>query len=199
MSSFNCAVQEEIAQDAAYQENVDQQVPFNLVEGLEGPGIASTDIKKLKEAGYCTVESVAFATKKDLANIKGLSDNKVEKIHDAAYKQLSLGFTTATEVHLQRQDICHLTTGAAELDGLLRGGIETGSITEIFGEFRTGKTQLCHTLCVTCQLPMAQGGAEGKAMYIDTEGTFRPERLVEIAERYGLSGEDVLENVTEPS
>ena len=88
-----------------------------------------------------------------------------------------------------------VTTGSAELDALLKGGIETGSITEIFGEFRTGKTQLCHTLCVTCQLPMEQGGAEGKAMYIDTEGTFRPERLQEIAERFGLNGQDVLDNV----
>ena len=65
--------------------------------------------------------------------------------------------------------------------------METGSLTELFGEFRTGKTQLCHTLCVTCQLPMDQGGGEGKAMYIDTEGTFRPARLVEIAARYGLN------------
>jgi RecA/RadA recombinase len=69
----------------------------------------------------------------------------------------------------------------------LTGGIETGSLTEIFGEFRTGKTQLCHTLCVTCQLPLDQGGGEGKAMYIDTEGTFRPQRLVAIAERFGLN------------
>lgn len=56
------------------------------------------------------------------------------------------------------------------------GGMETGSITELYGEYRTGKTQLCHTLCVICQLPIEQGGGEGKAMYIDTEGTFRPER-----------------------
>lgn len=63
------------------------------------------------------------------------------------------------------------------------GGLETGSITEIFGEFRTGKTQICHTMAVTCQLPISSGGAEGKCLYIDTEGTFRPERLVSIAER----------------
>jgi DNA repair protein RAD51 len=75
------------------------------------------------------------------------------------------------------------------------GGFETGSITELYGEFRTGKTQLCHTLCVTCQLPVDQGGGEGKALYIDTEGTFRPERLVAIAERFGVSPEDVLDNV----
>lgn len=68
------------------------------------------------------------------------------------------------------------------------GGFETGSITELFGEFRTGKTQLCHQLCVTCQLPVDRGGGEGKALFIDTEGTFRPQRLVAIAERYGLDG-----------
>ena len=66
--------------------------------------------------------------------------------------------------------------------------METGSITEIYGEFRTGKTQLCHSLCVTAQLPLDNGGGEGKALYIDTEGTFRPDRLVAIAQRYGLNG-----------
>ena len=88
-----------------------------------------------------------------------------------------------------------LSTGSRCLDELLKGGIETGSLTEIFGEFRTGKTQLCHTLCVTCQLPLDQGGGEGKAVYIDTEGTFRPQRLVAVAERFGLDPGDVLENV----
>jgi DNA repair protein RAD51 len=82
-----------------------------------------------------------------------------------------------------------LTTGSTELDKILGGGMETGSMTELFGEFRTGKTQLCHTLAVTCQLPMDQGGGEGKALYIDTEGTFRPERLAEIATRYGMKRE----------
>jgi len=65
----------------------------------------------------------------------------------------------------------------------------------MYGEYRCGKTQLCHTLCVTCQLPVEMGGGEGKAMYIDTEGTFRPQRLSQIAERFGLSVEDVLNNV----
>lgn len=187
-------MQEELQE--VYQEEDQQQTCFSPIDRLEGPGISQSDVKKLKEAGYHTIESVAHSTKKDLALIKGISDNKVEKLLEAAFKHLSMGFTTATEVHMQRQDSCYLTTGAKELDGLLKGGIETGSITEIFGEFRTGKTQLCHTLCVTCQLPMEQGGAEGKAMYIDTEGTFRPERLVEIADKYGLNGQDVLDNVS---
>ncbi|KAF5356196.1 hypothetical protein D9756_004118 [Leucocoprinus leucothites] len=75
------------------------------------------------------------------------------------------------------------------------GGIETGAITELFGEFRTGKSQLCHTLSVTCQLPVSMGGGEGKCLYIDTEGTFRPVRLLAVAERYGLNGQEVLDNV----
>lgn len=63
-----------------------------------------------------------------------------------------LGFTTATIFHSKRSEIIQLTTGSKELDRLLGGGIETGSITELFGEFRTGKTQICHTLAVTCQV-----------------------------------------------
>ena len=70
----------------------------------------------------------------------------------SASKLIPLGFTTATEFYKRRQDLIHITTGSKELDKLLGGGIETGSITEMFGEFRTGKTQLCHTLCVTCQV-----------------------------------------------
>jgi DNA repair protein RAD51 len=106
-----------------------------------------------------------------------------------------MGFTTATEIHQRRSEIVYLTSGSAELDRLLGGGFETGAITELFGEFRTGKTQLCHTLAVTCQLPLDQGGAAGKCLYIDTEGTFRPERLLATAQRFGLNGEEVLDNV----
>jgi len=168
---------------------------WQMIDSLEGNGISAGDLKKLKERGLHTVEAVAYATRKELVDIKGISDQKVEKLLTAAQKMVNMGFSTATEIHHARQDICQLTTGCKDLDELLHGGIETGSITEIFGEFRTGKTQLCHTLCVTCQLPLEQGGAEGKAMYIDTEGTFRPERLTEIAERFGLNAQDVLDNV----
>lgn len=93
------------------------------------------------------------------------------------------GFTTANQILQQRGEIIKLATGSKALDDILGGGLETGSITELYGEFRCGKTQLCHTLCVTCQLPVDMGGGEGKALYIDTEGTFRPQRLVQIAER----------------
>ncbi|KAJ4448181.1 recombinase rad51, partial [Periplaneta americana] len=162
---------------------------------LQSQGISAADIKKLEEAGYHTVEAVAFAPKKHLMSIKGISEAKADKFLTEASKLVPMGFTTATEFHQKRSEIIQLTTGSRELDRLLGGGIETGSITEIFGEFRTGKTQLCHTLAVTCQLPIDQSGGEGKCLYVDTEGTFRPERLLAVAERYKLSGNDVLDNV----
>ncbi|CAN1290897.1 DNA repair protein RAD51 homolog [Linum perenne] len=157
---------------------------FNVfIFSLQESGIASIDVKKLKDAGLCTVESVAYSPRKELLHIKGISEAKVDKIIEAASKLVPLGFTSATELHAQRLEIIQITTGSRELDKVLEGGMETGSITEIYGEFRSGKTQLCHTLCVTCQLPLDQGGGEGKAMYIDAEGTFRPQRLLQIADR----------------
>ncbi|GAB0087530.1 DNA repair protein RAD51 homolog [Sergentomyia squamirostris] len=175
-------------------------------EELDGPqliaklvnataGITPGDVKKLQEAGFYTVEAVAYALKKNLLAVKGISEAKADKLIAEAGKIVHIGFTTATEVHQRRSEIIQLSTGSQALDKLLGGGIETGSITEIFGEFRTGKSQMCHTLAVTCQLPVSQGGGEGKCLYIDTEGTFRPERLLAVAERYKLNGNEVLDNV----
>ncbi|KAJ1628899.1 Rad51-domain-containing protein [Pavlovales sp. CCMP2436] len=174
-----------------------EQTGVILIERLEGngTGITAADVKKLKEKGYHTVESCIHAPKKELEAVKGLSENKVEKILEAAYKFVGIGFQTATELYKQRQDLIYVTTGCKELDDIMQGGIETGSITEMYGEFRTGKTQLCHTLAVTCQLPLEQGGGEGKCLYIDTEGTFRPQRLVEIAQRFNMDPQSVLDNV----
>ncbi|KAF9354871.1 recombinase rad51 [Mortierella sp. AD094] len=166
-----------------------------LTEKLEECGIQAADVKKLKDAGYYTVESIAFTPKKTLLTIKGISEAKADKILMEASRLVPMGFTTATEFHERRSGMLQITTGSGELDKLLGGGIETGAITELFGEFRTGKSQICHMLAVTCQLPTAMNGGEGKCLYIDTEGTFRPERLLSISERYNLKGDEVLDNV----
>lgn len=165
------------------------------ITSLEGAGISAADLKKLAEAGFTTAESIAFATKKQLIDVKGISEPKADKIMAAAAQIVPMGFCSATQYHEQRKDLVYLTTGATELDKLLGGGIETGSVTEIFGEFRTGKTQLCHTLAVTCQLPIERGGAAGRCLWIDTENTFRTERIVPIAERFGLDSNDVMDNI----
>jgi len=185
--------QEQVEQSAT-AETQDQFGPLSVTK-LEKNGITAADVKKLQEAGLHTIEAVAYTPKKMLLAIKGISEQKVDKLLMEAYKLIPMGFTTASEFHVKRSEIIQLTTGSKEFDKLLQGGIETGSITELFGEFRTGKTQLCHQLAVTAQLPIDMGGGEGKALYIDSEGTFRPERLLAIAERYGLNGSDVLDNV----
>jgi DNA repair protein RAD51 len=167
-----------------------------LVERLEELGVSATDTKKLREGGFMTVESVAYSTRKRLLAVKGISETKADKLLAEAAKLVPLGFTTAREYDDVRSGQLKLTTGSRDLDALLGGGVETGSITELYGEFRCGKTQNCLTLCVTCQLPMSDGGAEGKAMYIDTEGTFRPERLKSIALRFGMDPEQALDNVS---
>ena len=95
----------------------------------------------------------------------------------------------------KRERIRRITTGSSNLDKLLQGGIESMSITEVFGEFRTGKTQLSHTLCVTAQMPAELGGGAGKVAFIDTENTFRPERIKSIAERYNLDPVETLDNI----
>ncbi|OEL24278.1 DNA repair protein RAD51-like protein A, partial [Dichanthelium oligosanthes] len=194
---MSAAAQQQKAEASAAgleQQEEAEHGPFPI-EQLQASGIAALDVKKLKDSGLHTVEAVAYTPRKDLLQIKGISEAKVDKIVEAASKIVPLGFTSASQLHAQRLEIIQVTTGSRELDKILEGGIETGSITEIYGEFRSGKTQLCHTLCVTCQLPLDQGGGEGKALYIDAEGTFRPQRLLQIADRFGLNGADVLENV----
>ena len=168
---------------------------YQTLDALLEQGIAANDIQKLNDAGFHTVESIAHATTRKLEDVKGISEAKVKKLKDIVKSMVPMEFKTAFDALQDREHMVTLTTGAAELDKLLEGGIETGSITELFGEFRTGKTQLCHTLCVTCQMPVTEGGAEGKAVYIDTEGSFRPKRLEQIAERFGLDPTVALENV----
>ena len=170
-------------------------VSYQTLDALLEHGIAANDIQKLNDAGFFTVESIAHATTRRLENVKGISEAKVKKLKDIVKAMVPMEFKTAFDALQDREHMVTLTTGAVELDKLLEGGIETGSITELFGEFRTGKTQLCHTLCVTCQMPVTEGGAEGKAVYIDTEGSFRPKRLEQIAERFGLDPTVALENV----
>ena len=180
-------------------EEIDQSAleqSYDAIEKLQQAGINIADIKKLKEAGICTVGAVLMETRKHLAAVKGISDAKVDKLIAAATSlDSSFNFISGSICLKNRSKVIKLTTGSTELDKLLGGGIETMSITEVFGEFRTGKTQLCHTLCVTAQLPLNQGGGQGKVCFIDTEGTFRPERIPAIAERFGVDSEEVLDNI----
>eukprot|EP01053_Blabericola_migrator_P009025 Blabericola_migrator_1__9024@NODE_47_length_16538_cov_123_101147_g43_i0_p8_GENE_NODE_47_length_16538_cov_123_101147_g43_i0NODE_47_length_16538_cov_123_101147_g43_i0_p8_ORF_typecomplete_len277_score36_60Rad51/PF08423_11/4e65RecA/PF00154_21/6_2e17ATPase/PF06745_13/9_3e15AAA_25/PF13481_6/2_6e11DnaB_C/PF03796_15/0_0075AAA_24/PF13479_6/0_0045HHH_5/PF14520_6/4_1e03HHH_5/PF14520_6/0_076GvpD/PF07088_11/0_38GvpD/PF07088_11/2_6e02_NODE_47_length_16538_cov_123_101147_g43_i01339714227 len=166
-----------------------------LLEELLAHGFTHRDLQLLREGGFNTVECVAFAPERALIAVKGISDQKCQTLKTACRGLLGLGFCSATDFLEARENLIRFTTGSVELDRILRGGIETGNITEIAGEFRTGKTQLCHTLAVTCQLPVDLSGGDGRCLWIDTEGTFRPERIVQIATRFDLQVNKVLDNV----
>jgi len=195
MSEMYAEEQQQQQQQDENGEEMEVTVTYQTLESLQEQGVAANDIKKLNDAGYFTVESVAHATVRRLSEVKGMSEQKIIKLKDMAKSLVPMDFKTAADALEDRKALVSITTGSVELDKLLEGGIETGSLTEVFGEFRTGKTQICHTLCVTCQMAVTEGGAEGKAIYIDTEGSFRPERLSEIAERFGLDPAVALDNV----
>mmetsp|Transcript_20469 Transcript_20469/g.25183 ORF Transcript_20469/g.25183 Transcript_20469/m.25183 type:complete len:139 (+) Transcript_20469:93-509(+) len=131
----------------------DEELDFSgptPIAKLEQYGISNVDIKKLVDAGYHTIEAICYVPRKTLVTTKGISEAKLDKILEAAQKEVKMDFVSAGTYLDQTKNRIQLSTGSKSLDTLLGGGIEAGSITELFGEFRTGKTQLCHTLCVTC-------------------------------------------------
>ncbi|MHA1409968.1 MAG: DNA repair and recombination protein RadA [Candidatus Odinarchaeia archaeon] len=156
-----------------------------------GPSIA----KRLSDSGYKSFESIAVATSDELAAAVDIGKATAQKIIDSARSLLKIGFETADIVYEKRQVIGRITTGSKNLDSLIGGGVETQSITEVFGSYRSGKTQIAHQLSVNVLLPPEKGGLNGKALYIDCEGTFRPERIVQMATAVGLDPKEALKNV----
>lgn len=165
---------------------------YQTLEDL--PSIGPATINKLREIGFKTVESLGTATTSELVSA-GIGEAIATKVIDAARKSIAITFVRGDELVEIRKNIRKLTTGCLSLDQLLMGGIETQSLTEFYGEFGTGKSQICHQLCVTVQLPEIKGGLDGCVLYIDTEATFRPERMMQIAPRFGIKSKDVLKGV----
>ena len=165
----------------------------NAVKQL--PGVGEATLNKLIKAGFNSLESIAYTPPSIIKDESGLGDKTIEKLVKASMSQLGLGFKSADTIWEHRKNIARITTGSQELDDLLGGGVETGSVIEFFGEFRTGKTQIMHQLCVNVQLPKEKGGLEGNALYIDTEGTFRPERIIQMSEGLDLDYNTILKNI----
>ena len=126
----------------------------------------------------------------------GIGEKTAQKIIKAAQDIENMGFKSADIIWEKRKHLNRLTTNSANIDEILAGGIEPGSVTEFYGEYRTGKTQIAHQLCVNVQLPYEEGGLEGNALYIDTEATFRPERIIHMAEAKDLDYNKTLQNIT---
>jgi DNA repair protein RadA len=169
------------------------------VDNIEGVGPVTK--QKLVDAGIYTIMDILVRGPVGISDATGLDVEKATSICNRARTRLvELGklekdFVTATEIYKKRQSIERISTGTSSLDELLEGGVETQAITEVYGEYGTGKTQLCHTLCVMVQMPRDKGGMDAGAIYIDTEGTFRPERIYHIAQARGLDPNEALEKV----
>ncbi len=169
------------------------------LSGIDGIGPKTKE--KLINGGIENVLNLAAALPSDLQSVLGGKEESATSLILSARILLEESglldreFVPASEVMERRRGMMRCTTGSVNLDGLLGGGIETQAITEFYGDFGSGKTQLCHTLCINCQLPSDEGGLGGGALYIDTEATFRPERLHQMAEAKGLDPKEALENI----
>ncbi|MGC8546355.1 MAG: DNA repair and recombination protein RadA [Thermoplasmata archaeon] len=160
------------------------------------PGVGDSIAEKLKEAGFNDIMSLAVASPKDVSDAAEIGENVAAKIIIAARKAADIGNFESGDVLLEkRKEIKRLTTGSKALDDLLGGGIETSAITEFFGEFASGKTQVMHQLAVNATLPLDKMGLDGHVLFIDTENTFRPERVVQMSKHLELDPTEVLKKI----
>jgi DNA repair protein RadA len=160
------------------------------------PGIGPAVAAKLESAGILDLMSLAVSSPATISDASGVSQAVARKAIQAARTMLDLGFSDGLEFAKKRENVHYITTGSKELDNLLGGrGVESRAITEAFGAFGSGKTQLGLSLAVNVQLPFDKGGVEGKSVFIDTEGTFRPGRIKQFAEGLGADSDTVLKNI----
>lgn len=158
-------------------------------------GVGDKTAEKLREAGYTEFMSIAAASAGELSAAVGLGEETANRIIASARSKLKMGFEAATVIAKKRSQIGKISTGSKALDALLGGGVETQAITEVHGAFGSSKTQLAHQLAVAVQLPKGKGGLEGRVVFIDTENTFRPERIQDMAKAIGLNPQKALENI----
>lgn len=163
------------------------------IEDLHGVGPSTSE--SLREAGLNSIESIATATAPELSAAANLGEKSALKIIRSAREAADMGYEKATDVMERRKNVGRISLGSESFNETLGGGVETQSITEVFGEFGSGKTQIAHQLSVDAQLPSEDGGIDGNVVYIDTENTFRPERIKEMAEAKGLDPDQVMENI----
>jgi len=166
------------------------------VKNLEDlPGVGEATAEKLRKAGYDSLEKIAASSPYELQEVAEIGVETAKKTISAARDALEMGYETADKILERRKIIGKITTGSKELDNLIGGGVETQAITETFGKFSSGKTQLGFQLSVNVQLPKDKGGLEGSCLLIDAESTFRPERVKQIAEARGLNSDEILKNI----
>ena len=155
------------------------------------PGVGAATAEKLATVGYKDLMSIAVATQGELTDLVGVNAVTAKKMIAAARESLDMGFESGEDLLKRRERVIRITTGSKSFDDLLGGGLESGAIVECFGEFGSGKTQIGHIVAVNCQ----KNDPDAVAVYVDTENTFRPERIQQLAKGAGLDPEKVLQNI----
>ncbi len=170
------------------------EVKIQNIEDLTGVGPAIAE--KFREAGYSTLEEIGTQSPGQLSDATGIGQESCAKYIKEAGKNAKIGsFLTGTELMEKRATVGKLTTSSSTFDELLGGGVETQSITEFYGQYGSGKTQFILQLAVNAQLPVEQGGLGGEVAIIDTENTFRPERIISMAKALELDPDEVLSKI----
>ena len=164
------------------------------LEAVSGVGPAAA--KKLREAFVTTAELLAVQNPVELQKKTKLGEGTIEKIVRNARILLGMhGFKSGLEVEKEMESKARLKTGIEKMDDALFGGIEVGSLVEIYGPARGGKTQVSAHLAARAQLPRDQGGLEGRVLWLDTESSFKPYTIRANALRWGLDPDISLGNV----
>ena len=182
-------------------EEEEEVLVIEIEEGAEPtvedlPGVGPATAEKLREAGFNELLAIAVMTPNSLSDAAELGEAVSAKIIQGAKKLANIGgFISGTAILERRREVLKLTSSSTAIDELLGGGFETQAICEVYGEFGSGKTQIGHQLAVNCLLPKEQGGLDGEVFYIDTEDTFRPERIAQMARGAGIDPEVALERI----
>lgn len=163
----------------------------NEIKLMDLPGVGAATAEKLEAVGYSDLMSIAVASPGELIDATGMTEASVKKLIAVARNSLDMGFESGEELLRRRAQVFKVTTGCKAFDAMLGGGIESGAITETYAQYGGGKTQLAHALCVN----MLKQDESSIAVYIDTEGTFRPDRIEQIAKGVGLDPSDALRRI----
>lgn len=155
------------------------------------PGVGAATAEKLADAGFNDPLSIAVATPGELVEASGVSEAVARKMINAARDMLEMGFVSGQDLLAKRANVFIVKTGSQALDTLMHGGFESAAITECFGAYGSSKTQIAHQLCVNVMVE----DPDAVAVYIDTENTFRPERIIQMAKAKNLDPDEVLKNI----
>jgi DNA repair protein RadA len=177
------------------KEDSEEEAPVEIFRVEDIPGIGATTARKLKSSGYTDPMGIATSNPTTLSEVCEVGEATARKLIHAARDHLKMNFVSGTDFLEKMKTVERITTGSEALNTLIGGGVETQSITEAYGQFASGKSQLAFQLSVTTQLPKDKGGLGGEVIWVDTEGTFRPSRVIQLAESRGMDPNQTLKNI----